>query len=57
MAKKRKKERIGVIKGVDLIKKSAPKADVSFKTGRYMTDKDRPRDKSYKKYKGEEYEK
>ena len=47
---KRKKERIGVIKGVDLIKKSAPKADVSFKTGRYMTDKDRPRDKSYKRY-------
>ena len=54
MANKRKKEKIGVIKGVDLLKKSAPKADVSFRTGRYMTDKDRPRDKSYKRYGGEE---
>lgn len=49
---KGKREVIGVIKGIDLIKKSAPKADISFRTGKYMTAKDRPRDKSYKK---EEY--
>ena len=36
------KERIGTIKGIDLIKKSA-------RTGKYMTQKDRPRDKSYKR--------
>ena len=52
--KKRKKETIGVIKGVDLIKKSAPRAEISFKSGKYMTAKDRPRDKSYKKYNGED---
>ena len=44
------KERIGTIKGIDLIKKSAPRANISFRTGKYMTQKDRPRDKSYKKY-------
>ena len=45
------KEKIGTIKGIDLIKKSAPKANISFRTGKYMTEKDRPRDKSYKKEK------
>lgn len=44
------KEKIGTIKGIDLIKKSAPKANIPFKTGKYITEKDRPRDKSYKKY-------
>ena len=44
-------EKIGTIKGIDLIKKSAPKANISFCTGKYMTEKDRPRDKSYKKEK------
>ena len=44
-------EKIGTIKGIDLIKKSAPKANISFRTGKYMTEKDRPRDKSYKKEK------
>ena len=43
------KEKIGTIKGIDLIKKSAPKADIPFKTSKYMTAKDRPRDKSYKR--------
>lgn len=47
------KEKIGTIKGIDLIKKSAPKANISFKTGKYMTQKDRPRDKSYKRKKYE----
>ena len=49
MAKK-KKETIGIIKAVDLLKKSAPKADIPFKTGMQMTEKDRPRDKIYKKW-------
>lgn len=44
------KEKIGTIKGIDLIKKSAPKADIAFRTGRHMTQKDRPRDKRYKKW-------
>lgn len=43
------KEKIGTIRGIDIVKKSAPKADISFRTGRYMTAKDRPRDKSYKR--------
>lgn len=46
---KGKKETIGVIKGIDIVRKSAPKADIPFRTGRYMTKKDRPRDKSYKR--------
>ena len=45
-----KREIIGTIKGIDLIKKSAPKANISFRTGGYMTEKDRPRDKSYKHF-------
>ena len=49
----RMREKIGTIKGIDLIKKSAPKANISFRTGKYITEKDRPRDKSYKKYKYE----
>ena len=43
------KEYIGTIKGIDLIKKSAPKANIPFRRGKYMTPKDRPRDKSYKR--------
>ena len=43
------KEKIGTIKGIDLVKKSAPRANISFRTGKYMTTKDRPRDKSYKR--------
>lgn len=44
-----KREIIGTIKGIDLILNSAPKANISFRTGKYMTAKDRPRDKSYKR--------
>ncbi len=47
---KKKKETIGVIKGIDLIKKSAPVQDIPFKTGKHITKKDRPRDKSWKKW-------
>ena len=41
----KKKETIGVIKGIDLVKNSAPKFEATFKTGKYMTEKDRPRKK------------
>lgn len=44
-----KKEVIGTIKGIDLLIKSAPKAEIPFRTGKYMSQKDRPRDKSYKR--------
>ena len=50
MKKKKKVEKIGVIKGIDLVRNSAPKADIPFRTGKHLTQKDRPRDKSYKKY-------
>lgn len=43
------KEHIGTIKGIDLVKKSAPIARISFRRGKHMTPKDRPRDKSYKR--------
>lgn len=49
MNKKKKVEKIGTISGLDLIRKSRPPQDISFRTGRYMTRKDRPRDKSYKR--------
>lgn len=49
MAKKKKKEKIGTISGLDLIKKSRPPQDIPFRTGSYQTKKDEPRDKSYKR--------
>lgn len=42
---KKKKENIGTIKGIDLIKKTKGMQDVPFRTGTYMTEKDRPRKK------------
>jgi len=33
----------GIIKGADLIKSSSPRQEITFKTGGYITDKDRPR--------------
>ena len=33
----------GIIKGDDLIKSSSPRQEITFKTGGYITDKDRPR--------------
>ena len=41
----KKVEKIGVIKGIDLVKNFAPKFEATFKTGKYMTEKDRPRKK------------
>ena len=39
-----------IIEGMDILKhSSAGYNPTPFKTGKYMTEKDRPRDKSYKK--------
>lgn len=42
---KKKIEKIGVITGLDLIKKTNPKIDIPFRTGGHATKKDRPREK------------
>ena len=42
---KKKVEKIGVIKGVDLIKKTNLKIDIPFRTGGHISKKDRPREK------------
>lgn len=46
---KKKTEKIGVIKGIDLVRKSKPINYIPFREDKYLTQKDRPRDKSYKK--------
>lgn len=48
---KGKKEKIGVIPKEKIFQAEKPRHSVSFRTGRYMTDKDRPR----KKYKARDY--
>ena len=44
MAKKKKSESIGVIKGIDLVKQSKPIQDIPFRTGVYQ-DKRKKREK------------
>jgi hypothetical protein len=39
---------MGITKGVDLLKQSAPRAEMPFMTGIHLTEKNRPRGKSYK---------
>lgn len=36
---------VGTISGRELLKKSAPRQEMSFRTGAHMTEKDRPRKK------------
>jgi len=36
---------VGTISGKDLMKATRPRQDISFRTGGYMTEKDRPRKK------------
>ena len=55
MSKKKKTEKVGVIKGIDIIRKSKPINDIPFREGSYLSEKDRPRDKSYKRYNYEKY--
>ena len=40
---KKKKEVIGIIPKEKIFQAEKPRHEVSFKTGRYMTEKDRPR--------------
>ena len=47
---KGKKERIGVIKGANLIKKTRGVSRANFRTGTYLTEKDRPRDKNWQSW-------
>lgn len=49
---KKKKEKIGTISKEIIFQAEKPRSSVSFKTGRYMTEKDRPR----KKYKPTDYD-
>ena len=47
---KKKKINVGTIKGYDLAKATMPVFQVNFKTGGYITQKDRPRDKNWRKW-------
>ena len=49
MAKK-KKETVGVISGVELLKQTRGQQVVGFRTGGYQTKKDKPRDKNWRKW-------
>lgn len=50
MAKKKKKEKIGMISGADLLKQTRGEQYIPFRTGSYQTKKDKPRDKNWKKW-------
>lgn len=47
---KKKTQKIGTIKGNDLLKKTRGINEISFRTGGYQTKKDKPRDKNWKKW-------
>lgn len=47
---KGKKETIGTIKNTDLLKKTRGIQRACFRTGTYLTKRDRPRDKNWKKW-------
>ncbi len=49
MANKKKVEKVGIISGYELTKKAMPHYVPNFRTGKYMTEKDRPRKKVNKK--------
>jgi len=55
MSNRKKKETIGVIKGVDVLKKTRGIQNIPFKTGKHMSEKDRPRDNNWRKWKEDEY--
>lgn len=50
MSKKKKKEKIGTINGLELLKKTREPQTISFRTGHYETQKDKPRDKNWRKW-------
>lgn len=45
MAKKKKTIKVGTISGLDLLRQTRGMQDIPFRTGRHMTEKDRPRKK------------
>lgn len=47
---KKKIEKIGVISGTDLLKKTRGSQNITFRTGGYQTKKDKPRDKNWRKW-------
>ena len=47
---KGKKETIGIISGMELLKKTRGTSRPSFRTKVYQTEKDRPRDKNWRKW-------
>ena len=55
MSKKKKTMHVGTISGLDALRRTRPPQDIPFRTGGHTTQKDKPRDKSYKKWR-KEYE-
>ena len=55
MSNKKKKENIGTIDSLELLKKTRGAPRRSFKTGWYKTEKDRPRDKNWKKWERDDF--
>lgn len=47
---KKKKIKVGIIKGSDIIDKTKPIQDIPFRTGRHITEKDRPRKKNWREW-------
>ena len=50
MAKRKKTEKIGMISGIDLLKKTRGVQEISFRSGAFQTKKDKPRDKKWRKW-------
>lgn len=50
MSNKKKKQNIGTIDGLELLKKTRPPQHTTFRTGAYQTKKDKPRDKNWRKW-------
>lgn len=55
MSNNKKKENIGTIEGLELLKKTRGFQKGRFKTGWFKTQKDRPRDKNWKKWGGDDF--
>ncbi len=50
MAKRKKTEKIGMISGIDLLKKTRGTQEISFRSGAFQTKKDKPRNKNWRKW-------
>ena len=47
---KKKNIKVGIIKGSDIIEKTKLIQDIPFRTGRHLTEKDRPRKKNWRQW-------